>query len=90
MMNMKRKLYLIMATGGELSEMERFGFLGRFREQVSLYSKRFDVTVYSSDSNNYSGKIGARHVNLSWLPRKPGIKHMLYYLFLCQTPPSLP
>jgi glycosyltransferase involved in cell wall biosynthesis len=83
----KRRLYIIMASAGELSEKERFGFLGRFRKQVDFYSKSFDVVVYSSDSKNYSRELGAKHVTLSWLPRTPVIKHLLYYLFLIVSSP---
>ncbi len=78
---MRARLYLILATAGEMESYEKLGFLDRFRKQVEFYSRDFDVTVISSDKKDFSRTLGVQHVRFP-LPRIPALKHILYYTFL--------
>lgn len=81
-MSPKPRLYLVLATAGDLESYDRQGFLDRFKRQVDYYSDRFDVTVISPDRKDYSSRIGVRHRTSPMMSAKPVLRHMLYMIFL--------
>ena len=77
----RKKLYLILATAGDIESFENFGFLERFKKQIKYYSHSFSVEILSSDKKDYSDYLGVRHRISPVMIHKPIIKQVLYFFF---------
>lgn len=75
-------LTLIHSTHASLNGFEANGLLKRHLKLVSEYAKRYEVTVYTSDKNNYSDVLGVKHVNLPSSFTHDGWSHLQYFHWL--------
>jgi glycosyltransferase involved in cell wall biosynthesis len=82
-------LTIIHTTAASLQGFQAIGLFSRHRRLLRAYAEAFDVVVYSPDNLDFSAELGLPHYRPPWLPRLPGLRHLLYYLWLVWRAPSM-
>jgi glycosyltransferase involved in cell wall biosynthesis len=88
-MTAKRPLTIIQSTHASLDGAKSVGLLDRQRRVLQAYCAEFDVVIYSADTTNYSEILGVEHRPVPWLPRVPGLRHLVFYLWLVLQAPKM-
>jgi glycosyltransferase involved in cell wall biosynthesis len=83
------ELTIIQSTAASLRALESVGLFDRHRRLLRAYAETFDVVVYSPDNADFSEALGLPHHRPPWLPRVPGLRHLVYYLWLVWRAPRM-
>jgi glycosyltransferase involved in cell wall biosynthesis len=88
-MTVRGTLTVIQSTHASVDGAKSVGLLDRLRRLLQAYAQEFDVVVYSADTTDYSQALGVEHRAVPWLPRAPGLRHLVYYLWLVLQAPKM-
>jgi glycosyltransferase involved in cell wall biosynthesis len=82
-------LTIIQTTAASLQAFKTVGVFSRHRRLLRAYAGEFNVVVYSPDHADFAAELGLPHVRPPWLPRPPGLRHLVYYLWLAWRAPRM-
>jgi glycogen(starch) synthase len=88
-MSPRSTLTIIQSTHASLDGYKSVGLLDRHRRVLQAYRAAFEVVVYSADTEDYSQILGVQHRALPWLPRTPGLRHLIFYVWLVLQAPKM-
>ncbi|MEP7356177.1 MAG: glycosyltransferase [Anaerolineales bacterium] len=85
----KPHLTIIQTTAASLQAIKTVGLFNRHRRLLHAYAQEFNVIVYSPDHFDFSAELGLPHLRPPWLPRLPGLRHLVYYVWLVWRAPRM-
>lgn len=78
-----KKITIILPSEASMNKNEEFGLLPRWKRLMDEYKLYFDeINVYTCDKQNFSEKLGVKHIPCKWLINAKYVKAISYNLWL--------